>query len=186
VASHGCRRFFRISIAIDKILLSLNDPCGSRTRLCGLRGRRPMPIDERAELFVAFPIDECVGQESNLQCHQAGGLQSLGHANAQPTRICSLEVARVGVEPTDHEGLSFAALPVCVPCPLAISRSVSDGIRTHDLHRDRVAGTANSPTKTGVAGLCLRQADEGPQGYACGSPQFFSNPGWTRTIVSWV
>jgi hypothetical protein len=26
-------------------------------------------------------------------------------------------VARVGVEPTDdHEGLSFAAFPVCVPC----------------------------------------------------------------------
>ena len=28
-----------------------------------------------------------------------------------------VEVAREGVEPTDdHEGLSFAALPVCVPC----------------------------------------------------------------------
>ena len=50
-----------------------------------------MPIDERAELFVAFQIDECVGQESNLQCHQAGGLQSLGHANAQPTHICSVK-----------------------------------------------------------------------------------------------
>jgi hypothetical protein len=87
-----------------------------------------MPIDERAELFVAFQIDECVGQESNLQCHQAGGLQSLGHANAQPTRICSFEVARVGVEPTDHEGLSFAALPICVPCLFSISPSVLDGI----------------------------------------------------------
>jgi hypothetical protein len=123
-----------------------------------------VPIDERAELFVAFQIDKCVGQESNLHCRQAGGLQPLRHANAQPTRICSLEVARVGVEPTDHEGLSFAALPICVPCPISISRSVFDGIRTHDLHRDRVAGTANSPTKTGVAGLCLRQASETPAG----------------------
>ncbi len=26
------------------------------------------------------------------------------------------DMARVGVEPTDHQGLSLAALPVCVPC----------------------------------------------------------------------
>ena len=44
---------------------------------------------------------------------EAGGLQPLGHANAQPTHVC---MTRVGVEPTDHEGLSFAALPDCVPC----------------------------------------------------------------------
>jgi hypothetical protein len=25
------------------------DPRGNRTRLCGLRGRRPVPIDERAD-----------------------------------------------------------------------------------------------------------------------------------------
>src|SRR5713226_9717582 len=30
---------------------------------------------------------------------------------------CPASVARVGVEPTDdHQGLSLAALPVCVPC----------------------------------------------------------------------
>ena len=44
------------------------------------------------------------------------GLQPAGPANAQPTHI-AVRVARVGVEPTNnHEGLSFAALPVCVPC----------------------------------------------------------------------
>ena len=35
-----------------------------------------------------------------------------------------IAVARVGVEPTEHEGLSFAALPDCVPCQV----SVLDGI----------------------------------------------------------
>lgn len=45
---------------------------------------------------------------------QAAALQAVRLANAQPTRV--VRVARVGVEPTDvHEGLSFAALPVCVP-----------------------------------------------------------------------
>ena len=55
---------------------------------------------------------QCAGQESNLQSSKAGGLQPLRLANAQPTHV---EVARVGVEPTIREGLSFAALPVCVP-----------------------------------------------------------------------
>jgi hypothetical protein len=37
-----------------------------------------------------------------------------------------LSVARVGVEPTDyHQGLSLAALPVCVPCLLSPSRPAS-------------------------------------------------------------
>ena len=72
-------------------------------------------------------------------------------------------VARVGVEPTNsHEGLSFVALPVCVPrhfksdlrmpfCGIifistirilhSAIKSVPDGICTHGLHRDRVAST---------------------------------------------
>ena len=42
---------------------------------------------------------------------KAGGLQPLGLAVAQPTRIGT--VARAGVEPAnDHQGLSPAALPV--------------------------------------------------------------------------
>lgn len=82
----------------------------------------------------------------------------------------------MGVEPTnDHQGLSLAALPVCVPCqesnlqepnsknqyeygiwflkfgssgPL---RSVPDGIRTHDLHRDKVASTPDCSTRTNIS-----------------------------------
>ncbi len=54
-------------------------------------------------------------------------------------------MARVGVEPTGHQGLSLAALPVCVPCLLRFrhlhNSSAPDGIRTHDLHLDRVAST---------------------------------------------
>src|SRR5262245_7673903 len=60
-----------------------------------------------------------------------------------------ISVARVGVEPTaNHEGLSFAALPVCVPCR---HKSVPDGIRTRGLHRDRVTRTPGSSTGTSQA-----------------------------------
>ena len=51
--------------------------------------------------------------EMSAQSPKAGGLQPLELANAQPTQLKT--VTRVGVEPTDHEGLSFAALPDCVP-----------------------------------------------------------------------
>ena len=56
---------------------------------------------------------ECVGTELKRQSPEAGGLQPLELTNAQPTQMKQL--TRVGVEPTDHEGLSFAALPDCVP-----------------------------------------------------------------------
>ena len=57
---------------------------------------------------------QCAGQELNLHIPEAAALQAVGLANAQPTHV--IQEARVGVEPTDdHEGLSFAALPVCVP-----------------------------------------------------------------------
>ena len=39
-----------------------------------------------------------------------------GVVAAGPRDEEQLEVARVGVEPTGHESLSLAALPVCVPC----------------------------------------------------------------------
>jgi hypothetical protein len=55
---------------------------------------------------------QCVGTELNRQSPKAGGLRPLGLANAQPTRLKL--VTRVGVETTDHEGLSFAALSDCV------------------------------------------------------------------------
>ena len=45
-------------------------------------------------------------------------------ANGYRSRDARNRVTRVGVEPTEHEGLSFAALPDCVPCHI----SVLDGI----------------------------------------------------------
>ena len=87
-----------------------------------MRGQHPEPLEERAEIRVRR-----AGVEPAL--HEAGGLQPLGHANAQPTH--NDRVTRVGVEPTDHEGrappssvVAFAALPDCVPCHV----SVLDGI----------------------------------------------------------
>lgn len=54
---------------------------------------------QEADLSFVICASKCVGQESNLHCPKAGGLQPLGHANAQPTR--SVSVARVGIEPTE-------------------------------------------------------------------------------------
>jgi hypothetical protein len=81
----------------------------------------------------------------NLHSTFAGGLQPLRLANAQPTHVSE---ARVGIEPTDdHQGLSLVALPSLRTVP----SSVPDGIRTHDLHRDRVASTPGCSTRTKVA-----------------------------------
>jgi hypothetical protein len=54
---------------------------------------------------------QCVGQELNLHSHQAGGLQPLGLGQC-PADASFHPVARVGVEPTGHQGLSLAALPL--------------------------------------------------------------------------
>jgi hypothetical protein len=86
---------------------SQNRPCGNRTRLCGLRGRRPEPIDERADASSAkYEVRKPAGKESShffMLCtsafalnsvrragfepaqRAAGGLQPLGLACAQPT-----------------------------------------------------------------------------------------------------
>ena len=47
-----------------------------------------------------------------------GWRREAGEVVVQPpvSRLSSVQVAREGIEPTNnHEGLSFAALPVCVP-----------------------------------------------------------------------
>ena len=83
-----------------------------------MTGFEPARTDRQSAMlpgYITSPC-QCAGQELNLQSSKAGGLQPLGLTNAQPTHIVN-QVAREGVEPTDdHEGLSFAALPVCVPC----------------------------------------------------------------------
>ena len=107
-------------------------PYGNRTHPSGLRGRRP-GADRRTGR-------QCVGQELNLHSSKAAALQAVRLANAQPAHV--LQVARVGIEPTDdHQGLSLAGLRT-------VPASVPGGIRTRDLHRDRVASTPGCSTRT--------------------------------------
>ena len=96
-------------------------PYGNRTHPSGLRGRRP-GADRRTGR-------QCVGQELNLHSSKAAALQAVRLANAQPAHV--LQVARVGIEPTDdHQGLSLVALPVCVPCQQASPAGFEPAIST--------------------------------------------------------
>ena len=84
-----------------------------------MTGFEPARTDRQSIMlpgYITSPsMQKCAEQELNLQSSKASGLQPLGPTNAQPTHV--VQVARVRVELTDdHEGLSFAALPVCVPC----------------------------------------------------------------------
>ncbi len=58
-----------------------------------------------------------------------------------------LSVAQAGLEPAGHQGLSLAALPVCVPRHFP---SALDGIWTRDLLRDRQASTPGCSTRACV------------------------------------
>lgn len=62
-------------------------------------------------------------------------------------------VTRVGVEPTDHEGLSFAALPIAYRAKQASSMGFEPTISTVTGWR-----ALRCSTRTGIAGLCLQQA----------------------------
>ena len=96
-------------------------PYGNRIHPSGLRGRRP-GADRRTGR-------QCVGQELNLHSSKAAALQAVRLANAQPAHL--LSVARVGIEPTDdHQDLSLAALPVCVPCQQASPAGFEPAIST--------------------------------------------------------
>ena len=181
-------------------------PCGNRTRLSGLRGQRPVPIDERAVL-------ECDEQELNLQI-LAGWLGYGQLGLPMPDRRELFSVAQAGVEPAVHQGLSLAALPICVPRHLppapstgfepAIScvtgrralqaaprgQHVSNGpggTRTHSIpgskprwSADCLPGRAQGRSRTGIR-LGLSQV-----ALPIGVPGPSSSPGWSRTIVSWV
>ena len=58
-----------------------NSPCGNRTHPSSLRGWRPSPIDERAAKVRRAGVEPAQPE--------AGGLQPLRLANAQPTRPSS-------------------------------------------------------------------------------------------------
>jgi hypothetical protein len=92
-----------------------------------MTGFEPARTDRQSIMlpgYITSPsLQKCAEQELNLQSSKASGLQPPGLANAQPTLVVS--VAREGVEPTnDHEGLSFAALTVCVPRPVCLPHEI--------------------------------------------------------------
>ena len=74
----------------------ISDPCGNRTRLCGLRGRRPVPIDERADSGTSSRFSAS-GRSRTCTAVGRVGYSHLG--TPMPGR-CKLPVARVGFEPT--------------------------------------------------------------------------------------
>jgi hypothetical protein len=111
---------------------------------------------QRGGLTPFQTASQCVGQELNLHSVYAGGLQPLRLANAQPTQF---SVARVGIEPTDvHQGLSLAALPVCVPCqqasPMGFEPMISTvtgwrALQAAPRGRNSVPGAGVEPTSAG-------------------------------------
>jgi hypothetical protein len=72
----------------------VNDPCGNRTRLCGLRGRRPGPIDERADRFKE--MHNASSRSRTCTARRRVGYSHLG--TPMPSRR-ELSVTRAGVEP---------------------------------------------------------------------------------------
>ena len=110
----------------------------------GCRTRRARLMRPRRAL--AHPRFEWVVKESNLSSPTS--LVSRQRLYRPPRGAQPGEWHRWESNPQSHEGLSFAALPVCVPCRSA--PSVPDRIRTDDLLRDRQASTPDCSTRTGI------------------------------------
>jgi hypothetical protein len=113
-------------------------PYGNRTHPSGLRGRRPF-ADRRTGR-------QCVGQELNLHSVTRVGYSHLG--SPMPSRrmmSSSTGGNRTHKRSPRFELGRFAGLRT-------VPASVPDGIRTHDLHRDRVASTPGCSTRTITSG----------------------------------
>ena len=78
--------------------------------------------------------------------------------------ICLMSSGTSGVEPTGHEGLSFAALPFAYRAASRVLQASSMRFEPTISTVTGWRGRPGSPTRTGVAGLCLRQANEAPAG----------------------
>ena len=108
---HELLRLARLPVPPLGPVGSLNGPCGNRTRPCGLRGRRPEPIDERADFnWVVKELN--LSSTASLFCDNGFTGRREEHNPSSGTG---------GSRTRNHQGLSLAALPVCVPChdPLA-------------------------------------------------------------------
>ncbi len=101
-----------------------------------------MPIDERAMML------QCDEQELNLQILKEWlGYGQLGLP--MPDRRVLVSVAQAGVEPADHQGLSLAAFPVCVPRRKRPRRDLNPGHHVFVVVlRDRQASTPGCSTRT--------------------------------------
>ena len=114
---------------------NVRSPYGSRTRITRMRVSYPEPLEERAvccsAVMTGFEPARADRQSTMLPGYITSPYE-VGRDGVEPpqsddhwvtaslARQCMptlVSVARVGVEPTNnHEGLNFAALPVCVPC----------------------------------------------------------------------
>ena len=112
----------------------ISSPYGNRTHPSSLRGWRPF-ADRRTGR-------QCVGQELSLHSFTRVGYSHLG--SPMPSRrmlSSSTGGNRTHKRSPRFELGRFAGLRT-------VPASVPDGIRTHDLHRDRVASTPGCSTRT--------------------------------------
>jgi hypothetical protein len=103
--------------------------------------------------------------------------------------ICLMSSGTSGSRTHRSRRFELRRFAVCVPCRFSSSASVLDGIRTHDLRRDRAAGTARLPYEDRRCRLVPPAGDESPASSRCSLVEQLksqSNPGWTRTIVPWL
>ncbi len=155
---------------------------------------------------------ECAGQELNL--HSLSGwllYRQLG--SPMPSRRM-FSVAQAGVEPADHQGLSLAALPICVPRHVlpapstgfepAIScvtgrralqaaprgQRISNGpggTRTHSIPGSKPRWSAVClPGRAQGRSRTRNRLGLSQAALPIGVPGPSSSPGWSRTIVSWM
>lgn len=114
---------------------------GNRTRLSGLKNRRPKPIDERAEnsgmreeggggKLITLSVSPLPSPPSALAAVRRAGVEPAlpegGWVTATWARPCPADAKSFVNERSDtgrsrtdrqhHPGLSWAAFPLCVPC----------------------------------------------------------------------
>ena len=100
------RRRVHLRVPLSLVPCPFHSPCGSRTRLCGLRGRRPELIDERAE--SNWVVKE-LNLSSSASLFRDNGFTGR-HEEHNPKNGTG------GSRTRSRQFLRLAALPFCVPC----------------------------------------------------------------------
>ena len=119
--------------------------CGGRIRTGALRRMRPCWKPDSSPLRSVQGSRQCVGQELNLHSVTRVGYSHLG--SPMPSRRISSSTGgnRTHSRSPRFELGRFAGLRT-------VPASVPGGIRTRDLHRDRVASTPGCSTRTEAPG----------------------------------